>query len=84
MQGGEYQASPPVGLQAPVVSLVVVLLLVEGSVPGEVEDAGGLSTGLGNTTTGAGGVEETAAGVMIGAGASGAAAAVVTGAAGAS
>lgn len=80
VQGGEYHASPPVGLQAPVVSLVVSL--PEDSVAGEEEEAGGLSTGLAGTTTGAGGVEETAGDVMVGEGASGAAAAVVNGAAG--
>ncbi len=81
MQGGEYHASPPVGLQAPVVSLVVVSLPVDSGAGAE-EETGAGSTGLACTTAGAGWVEETAEDVMTGEGASGAAAAVVKGTAG--
>lgn len=88
VQGGEYQASPPVGLQAPLEVLVVVSL-VEGSgaeeeEEEEEEEAGGVSIGLAWTIAGADGVEETAWGVMIGAGAWETAAVVVIGAAGCS
>lgn len=67
MQGGEDHMGPPVGLQAPLVVLLVVSL-PEG--PGtEEEEVGGESTGLGCTT-----VED-----VVTEGASGAAAAVAVG-----
>lgn len=83
VQGGEYQASPPVGLQAPLEVLVVVSL-VEGSgaEDEEEEEAGGVSIGLAWTIAGADGVEETAGAMMTGAGAWEAAAVVIRGAAG--
>ena len=66
MQGGEYHASPLVGLQAPLVALVVVVSLPDDS-GAEEEEAGGVSsTGLACTTAGAGEVEETAWDVMTG------------------
>lgn len=72
MQGGEYHASPSVGLQAP-------LVLPEDLGAEEEDEAGGESTGLACMTTGAGGVEETTGDAMTGEGASGAAAALVIG-----
>ena len=81
VQGGEYQASPPVGLQAPLLVLLVVSLPEDSGVE-EEEEIGGVSTGLACTTAGTGGVDETAGDVMTGEGASGAAAAVVVGVAG--
>lgn len=78
MQGGEYHASPSVGLQAPLV-VPVVVSLPEDLGAEEEEEAGGESTGLACMTTGAGGVEETTGDVMTGEGASGAAAALVIG-----
>lgn len=74
VQGGEYHASPSVGLQSPLVVLVVSL--PEESGVEEGEEAGGELTELAITIAGAGGVEDTAGGVMT-------AAAVVIGAAGA-
>lgn len=65
MQGGEYHASPPVGLQAPVVSLPDETGAEDG------EETGVVSTVLACTTA------RTAEDVMTGEGASGAAAAVV-------
>lgn len=70
MQGGEYHASPSVGLQAP-------LVLPEDLGAEEDEEAGGESTGL--ACMGAGGVEEMTGDVMTGEGASGATAALVIG-----
>ena len=70
VQGGEYHASPPVGLQVPLVVLVVSL--PEDAGAAEEEERGGESTG----------VEETAADVMTGEGDTAAAAAVVVGTAG--
>ena len=72
VQGGEYHASPPVGLQAPVVSLVVVSLPEETEAE-DVEEAGVVSIVLAGTTAGM------AEDVMDGEEASGAAAAVVRG-----
>ncbi len=63
VQGGEYHASPSVGLQAPLVVLVVVSSLPEDSGAEEDEEAGGESTGVACTTSG---VEETAGGESTG------------------
>ena len=60
MQGGEDHASPPVGLQAPVV------VLPELSGVEEDDEAGGESTGVATTAAAA---EETAGVVTIGDGA---------------
>lgn len=59
MQGGEYHASPSVGLQAPLVVLVLVSLTDDSGAEEEEEVGGVLSTGLACTTAGAGGVEDT-------------------------
>lgn len=74
VQGGEYHASPSVGLQAPLVVLLVVSSLPEDSGTAEDEEAGGESTGEACTTAGVDWVVEAAEEVMIGE------AAVVTGA----
>ena len=67
VHGGEYQASPPVGLQAPL-EVLVVGALVEGSGAEDEEEeevvGEGVSIGLASTIAGADGVEETAGGVM--------------------
>ena len=76
MHGGEYHASPLVGLQVP---LVVLVSLPDDS-GAEEDEAGGVSTTeLACTTAGAGGVEETAWDVMTGGEASRTAGADVTG-----
>lgn len=75
MQGGEYHASPSVGLQAPLAVPLLVPSLPEDWGTAEDEDAGGESTGVVCTTAGMDGVVETAEEVMIRA-----AAVVVTGA----
>lgn len=82
MQGGEYHASPPVGLQALLVALLVVVSLFEGSGADEEEETGDVPTGLSCATNGAGEAEETAEDVMTGEEVSAAAAVVVIGAAG--
>ena len=69
VQGGEYHASPSVGLQAPLVVLLVVSSLPEGSGAAGEEEAGDESIGVICATAGAGDVEETAGEVMTGGGA---------------
>ena len=90
MQGGEYHAAPPVGLQAPLVAsflvaslkvLLMVVSLLEDS-GAEEEEAGVASTRVACKIEVAGGAEETAMDVMTGDRVSGAAVTVVTRAAG--
>lgn len=80
VQGGEYHASPSVGLQAPV-AVLVVSLLPDDSGAEEEDEVGGASTGLACTTTEADGVEEMGWDVMTGDGTWASAPAVVVAAA---